>query len=159
MRMEENGRHIKMVKTQAILYQKVREPYHALRACPVWSCRKSFVFLFASTSCLPHIPSAPVRCLKGSRERRSSTVDCVVFCKLHSKLPQVQTWGTQCSRSCLEAPEGSNQKTGNYFQCQRSIGNLWTLIVTLKFHGVGDLMQWCSFGPWWSLWSFLGVGC
>ena len=65
-------------------------------------------------------------------EKRLSTVDSVVFCKLHSKLPQVQTWGTQCSRSCLEAPEGSNEKTGNYVQCQRSIGNLWTLIVTLK---------------------------
>lgn len=94
--MEENGREVKMVKTQANcikLYQIVREVYHALRACSVWLGRKTFrvSLCFNKLHCLPHIPSAPVRCLKGSKERRSSTVDSVVFCKLHSKLPQVQT--------------------------------------------------------------------
>ena len=145
-RMEENGREVKMVKTQANcikLYQIVREVYHALRACSVWLGRKTFrvSLCFNKLHCLPHIPSAPVRCLKGSKERRSSTVDSVVFCKLHSKLPQVQTWGTRCSRWCLEAPEGSDENLATTFRVNVLLGNLkiefWNLGVVLWNGEVG----------------------
>ena len=144
--MEENGREVKMVKTQANcikLYQIVREVYHALRACSVWLGRKTFrvSLCFNKLHCLPHIPSAPVRCLKGSKERRSSTVDSVVFCKLHSKLPQVQTWGTRCSRWCLEAPEGSDENLATTFRVNVLLGNLkiefWNLGVVLWNGEVG----------------------